>query len=87
MSLQNQILLSSIKPGTKILFATVPADGHVNPLTGLAYHLKSEGYDVRVAGVWSTLPTASVRVTLASRSDFTSLPRSMIPHSHVSRIS
>ncbi len=47
MSLQNQILLSSIKPGTKILFATVPADGHVNPLTGLAYHLKSEGYDVR----------------------------------------
>lgn len=47
MSLQNQTLLSSIKPGTKILFATVPADGHVNPLTGLAHHLKSQGYDVR----------------------------------------
>lgn len=46
MSLQNQ-MLHSIKPGTKILFATVPADGHVNPLTGLAYHLKKQGHDVR----------------------------------------
>jgi len=33
--------------GRKILFATVPFDGHVNPLTGLAVHLKSLGYDVR----------------------------------------
>ncbi|HEV7332615.1 MAG TPA: nucleotide disphospho-sugar-binding domain-containing protein [Flavisolibacter sp.] len=47
MSLQNQTLLSSIKPGTKILFANVPADGHFNPLTGLAYHLKKQGHDVR----------------------------------------
>lgn len=47
MSLQNQMLLHSIKPGTKILFATVPADGHVNPLTGLAYYLKKQGHDVR----------------------------------------
>jgi len=31
----------------KILFATVPADGHFNPLTGLAKHLQSKGYDVR----------------------------------------
>lgn len=33
--------------GKKILFANVPADGHFNPLTGLAMHLKSIGYDVR----------------------------------------
>jgi len=33
--------------GKKILFATVPFDGHVNPLTGLAVHLKQLGYDVR----------------------------------------
>ena len=33
--------------GKKILFACVPADGHFNPLTGLAKHLQSIGYDVR----------------------------------------
>ncbi|SDM20159.1 glycosyltransferase, MGT family [Catalinimonas alkaloidigena] len=31
----------------KILFATFPADGHFNPLTGLAMYLKSQGHDVR----------------------------------------
>jgi MGT family glycosyltransferase len=31
----------------KILFACVPADGHFSPLTGLAKHLQSVGYDVR----------------------------------------
>ena len=31
----------------KFLFAAVPADGHFNPLTGLAMHLKSSGHDVR----------------------------------------
>jgi UDP:flavonoid glycosyltransferase YjiC (YdhE family) len=31
----------------KILFATFPADGHFNPLTGAAMHLKAEGHDVR----------------------------------------
>lgn len=31
----------------KILFATVPADGHFNPLTGIAVHLKERGHDVR----------------------------------------
>ncbi|MGB8193979.1 MAG: glycosyltransferase [Chitinophagaceae bacterium] len=36
-----------LKPGKKILFANVPADGHFNPLTGLAMHLKSIGCDVR----------------------------------------
>ena len=33
--------------GKKILFAAVPADGHFNPLTGLAKHLQSLGYEVR----------------------------------------
>ncbi|MDF2189932.1 nucleotide disphospho-sugar-binding domain-containing protein [Paraflavitalea sp. CAU 1676] len=41
--------------GKKILFANVPADGHFNPLTGLAMHLKSIGYDVR----WYTSETYS----------------------------
>lgn len=40
-------LVSHIKPGKKILFATMPADGHFNPLTGLAVHLKSLGCDIR----------------------------------------
>jgi hypothetical protein len=31
----------------KILFACIPADGHFNPLTGLAIHLKNLGHDVR----------------------------------------
>lgn len=31
----------------KILFATIPADGHFNPLTGIAKHLQSLGHDVR----------------------------------------
>jgi UDP:flavonoid glycosyltransferase YjiC (YdhE family) len=31
----------------KILFANVPADGHFQPLTGLAIYLKSIGHDVR----------------------------------------
>jgi MGT family glycosyltransferase len=47
MSSKNLSLLSSIKPGTKILFANFPADGHFNPLTGLAAHLKAVGCDVR----------------------------------------
>jgi len=36
-----------VKPGKRILFANVPADGHFNPLTGLAVYLQSKGYDVR----------------------------------------
>lgn len=31
----------------KILFANIPFDGHFNPLTGLALHLKAAGQDVR----------------------------------------
>ncbi|HYE54254.1 MAG TPA: glycosyltransferase, partial [Chitinophagaceae bacterium] len=38
------------KPGKKILFANVPADGHFNPLTSLAMHLKNIGCDVRWYG-------------------------------------
>jgi UDP:flavonoid glycosyltransferase YjiC (YdhE family) len=38
---------SAIEPGTRILFANVPADGHFNPLTGLAVYLKELGCDVR----------------------------------------
>ncbi|RYZ30112.1 MAG: glycosyltransferase [Chitinophagaceae bacterium] len=36
-----------LKKGAKILFASFPGDGHFNPLTGLAVHLKNQGYDVR----------------------------------------
>ena len=31
----------------KVLFATVPADGHFNPLTGVALDLQQNGHDVR----------------------------------------
>jgi MGT family glycosyltransferase len=41
------VVESGFENGKKILFATVAADGHVNPLTGLAVYLKSIGYDVR----------------------------------------
>src|SRR5215213_3813773 len=43
----NKYNINTIQPGTKILFANFPADGHFNPLTGLAVHLKSIGCDVR----------------------------------------
>ena len=33
--------------GKKILFASMPAEGHVNPLTGLAKYLQAKGADVR----------------------------------------
>jgi MGT family glycosyltransferase len=33
--------------GKKILFATVPSDGHISPLTGLAKYLQEAGCDVR----------------------------------------
>ena len=31
----------------RILFANVPADGHFNPMTGIAMELKNQGHDVR----------------------------------------
>jgi MGT family glycosyltransferase len=39
--------VKNLLPGTKILFANFPADGHFNPLTGLAVHLKNLGCEVR----------------------------------------
>ena len=48
-----------ISNGKKILFATVPADGHVNPLTGIAVHLKEIGYDVR----WYTSEVYKDKIT------------------------
>ncbi len=41
-----------------ILFATVPADGHFNPLTGIAMHLKTRGHDVR----WYTGPSYAAKL-------------------------
>jgi MGT family glycosyltransferase len=41
------ITSNNYAPGKRILFACVPVDGHFNPLTGLAMHLKSLGHDVR----------------------------------------
>ena len=51
--------ISKASNGRKILFATVPADGHVNPLTGLAVYLKSIGYDVR----WYTSNTYAEKIS------------------------
>ena len=42
----------------RILFATMPMDGHLNPLTGLAVHLKSLGHDVR----WYTGPSYADKI-------------------------
>ena len=51
-------LAEQLPQGAKILFATFPADGHFNPLTGLAVHLKSQGYDVR----WYTSKTYQSKI-------------------------
>ncbi|MBL7743285.1 MAG: glycosyltransferase [Chitinophagaceae bacterium] len=45
--LQNGVFSAELLKGKKILFASFPADGHFNPLTGLAVHLKWLGCDVR----------------------------------------
>lgn len=52
MKLNNQLiheagLSSTDLAGKKILFANFPADGHFNPLTGLAAHLQQSGCEVR----------------------------------------
>ncbi|MBC7923588.1 MAG: glycosyltransferase [Ferruginibacter sp.] len=41
-----------------ILFANFPADGHFNPLTSLAIHLKNQGHDVR----WYTSVTYEEKI-------------------------
>ena len=40
-------MLAWRKKKMKILFANFPGDGHFNPQTGLAAHLKRQGHDVR----------------------------------------
>lgn len=42
----------------RILIATMPLDGHLNPLTGLAVHLQSLGHDVR----WYTGPSYADKI-------------------------
>lgn len=44
--MNNTELVKKLK-GKKILFANAPADGHFNPLTGLAVYLQDLGCDVR----------------------------------------
>ncbi|MBC7904687.1 MAG: glycosyltransferase [Gemmatimonadaceae bacterium] len=51
-------MLWPLQPGTRILFANFPAEGHFNPLTGLAVHLKEAGYDVR----WYTSNSFASRI-------------------------
>jgi MGT family glycosyltransferase len=46
-SSQNAFNSAESLKGKKILFATFPADGHFNPLTGIAVHLQWLGCDVR----------------------------------------
>ena len=38
---------TTMPAGKRVLMACVPADGHFNPLTGIAKQLQSNGYDVR----------------------------------------
>ncbi len=40
-------ILMTLMSQKKILFACIPADGHFNPMTAIAIHLKTKGYDVR----------------------------------------
>jgi len=54
----NANLTANLPRGAKILFANVPAEGHFNPLTGLAVHLKAEGYDVR----WYASPRYAAKI-------------------------
>ncbi len=42
----------------RILIATMPLDGHLNPLTGLAVYLQNLGYDVR----WYTGPSYADKI-------------------------
>ncbi|MDB5196866.1 MAG: glycosyl transferase [Flaviaesturariibacter sp.] len=56
--MKNQIQLQHLKPGIKVLMANMPADGHFNPLTGIAMHLKSIGCDVR----WYTSDTYAPKI-------------------------
>lgn len=50
--------LKNTRSKKKILFANIPADGHFNPLTSLAAHLKAAGHDVR----WYTGPSYAAKI-------------------------
>jgi MGT family glycosyltransferase len=39
-------IMNTVQPTTKIVFATTPAPGHVNPMLGIARILMSEGHEV-----------------------------------------
>src|SRR5205085_11198132 len=54
-SFRDDLISTDALKGKKILFANFPADGHFNPLTGLAVHLKKIGCDVRwyTAGIYA----------------------------------
>ncbi|MDB5251059.1 MAG: glycosyl transferase [Flaviaesturariibacter sp.] len=56
--MKNQASLQDLVPGTKVLFANVPADGHFNPLTPIAVHLKNLGCDIR----WYTSDTYAPKI-------------------------
>jgi UDP:flavonoid glycosyltransferase YjiC (YdhE family) len=43
----------------KILFATLPFDGHFNPLTGIAMHLQAVGHDIR----WYAGPSYAAKLS------------------------
>jgi hypothetical protein len=43
----------------KILFATLPFDGHFNPLTGIAMHLQVVGHEVR----WYAGPSYAAKLS------------------------
>ena len=45
--IDNQRKEFQIRNGKRVLIATVAADGHFYPLTGIAKLLCEEGYDVR----------------------------------------
>jgi UDP:flavonoid glycosyltransferase YjiC (YdhE family) len=47
ISFRDDVIAADALKGKKILFASFPADGHFNPLTGLAAYLKNSGCDVR----------------------------------------
>jgi UDP:flavonoid glycosyltransferase YjiC (YdhE family) len=47
IAIDNQRKEFQVKNGKRILLATMAADGHFNPMTGIAKILREEGYDVR----------------------------------------
>jgi UDP:flavonoid glycosyltransferase YjiC (YdhE family) len=55
---RNNHVFTEVLKGKKILFANFPADGHFNPLTGLAVYLKNVGCDVR----WYTASIYSAKL-------------------------